>query len=72
MNRVIAFGRFWWDFVVGDDWRIALGAAVALAATGVASHAHMPAWWIVPSAVVLVLTLSVWRAARRRPGSRRA
>jgi hypothetical protein len=64
MNRVITFARFWWDFVVGDDWRIALGAAVALAATGIASHAAMPAWWIVPSAVVLVLTLSVWRAAR--------
>lgn len=65
MNRVIAFGRFWWDFVVGDDWRIALGAAIALAATGVASDAGMPSWWIVPSAVVLVLALSVWRAARR-------
>jgi hypothetical protein len=65
MNRVIAFGRFWWDFVVGDDWRIALGAAIALAATGVVSRADMPAWWIVPSAVVVVLVLSVWRAARR-------
>jgi hypothetical protein len=65
VNRVIAFGRFWWDFVVGDDWRIALGVAIALAATAVASTAGRPAWWIVPSAVVAVLALSVWRAARR-------
>ena len=65
MNRVIGFGRFWWDFVVGDDWRIALGAVIALAATSAASGAGIPAWWIVPAAVVLVLVLSVWHAARR-------
>jgi hypothetical protein len=65
MNWVIAFGRFWWDFVVGDDWRVALGAATALVATAVASHVGVPAWWFVPAAVVMVLTLSVWRAARR-------
>jgi hypothetical protein len=26
------FGRFWWDFIVGDDWRIAAGVLVVLAA----------------------------------------
>jgi hypothetical protein len=26
-----AFARFWWDFVVGDDWRIAAGVVVVLA-----------------------------------------
>jgi hypothetical protein len=25
------FTRFWWDFVVGDDWRIAAGVVVVLA-----------------------------------------
>jgi hypothetical protein len=31
---VIRFGRFWWEFVVGDEWRIAAGvvAVVSLAA----------------------------------------
>jgi hypothetical protein len=24
-----AFGRFWWDFLVGDDWRIAAGVVGA-------------------------------------------
>jgi hypothetical protein len=29
--RVIArFLRFWWEFVIGDDWRIAAGVAVVL------------------------------------------
>jgi hypothetical protein len=27
------FGAFWWDFVVGDDWRIAAGVIVAMAVT---------------------------------------
>jgi hypothetical protein len=29
---VQGFGRFWWDFIVGDDWRIAAGVLVVLAA----------------------------------------
>jgi len=29
---VKGFGRFWWDFIVGDDWRIAAGVVVVLAA----------------------------------------
>lgn len=30
MRLVRAFGRFWWDFVIGDDWRIAAGVVLAL------------------------------------------
>ena len=32
MRFVKGFGRFWWDFIVGDDWRIAAGVVVVLAA----------------------------------------
>jgi hypothetical protein len=32
VRYIKAFGRFWWDFVVGEDWRIAAGVAVVLAA----------------------------------------
>jgi hypothetical protein len=28
---VRGFGRFWWDFIVGDDWRIAAGVTLTLA-----------------------------------------
>jgi len=32
MMRIVAgFLRFWWDFIVGDDWRVAAGVAVVLA-----------------------------------------
>ncbi len=63
MKRVEAFFQFLWDFVVGDDWRIALGVVVALAITGVVAGTSVAAWWIVPVAVVALLAGSVWRAA---------
>jgi len=31
MRFVIGFGRFWWDFIIGDDWKVAAGVAAVLA-----------------------------------------
>lgn len=64
-SRLRAFALFWYDFVVGDDWRIAVGVAVALAVTFAASRASVSAWWILPVAVVLLLAWSLMRATRR-------
>jgi len=66
MGRVRAFGSFWYDFVVGDDWRLAAGALVALALAGAVAHAEHSAWWIVPLVVAVLLTVSVLRATPRR------
>lgn len=60
MSKVAAFGRFWWDFIVGDDWVAAVGVAVGLAIT-----ALLAAWWVLPIAVALVLTVSLVRAGAR-------
>jgi tetrahydromethanopterin S-methyltransferase subunit E len=30
MKFVIGFFRFWYDFIVGDDWRIALMVVISL------------------------------------------
>ena len=64
MSYVRAFGRFWWDFVVGDDWRVAVGIAVALALTWVLARDDVPVWWLLPLAVVILLGGSVLREAR--------
>ena len=68
MNRLARalreFAAFWWDFIVGDDWRIAAGIVVALAATAAVATTTLPAWWIVPAFVVATLTLSLSRAVR--------
>ena len=69
MSRLAAFGRFWWDFVVGDDWVVAFGLVVALALTGLVAHDDVDAWWLLPLAVVGLLVFSLRRATtdRRAP-----
>ena len=34
MKLLKAFGLFWYDFVIGDDWKIAAYVVVALAVVG--------------------------------------
>jgi hypothetical protein len=62
MRRLASFGRFWWSFVVGDDWRSAAGVAVAVGATAALASTAVAAWWLLPVAVALVLYLSLRRA----------
>jgi hypothetical protein len=64
VSRLAAFGRFWWDFVIGDDWLVAVLVAVAIGATAALAHSGVTAWWLVPLAVLLVLWLSLRRAIR--------
>jgi hypothetical protein len=63
MNRLKALATFIWDFVVGDDWRIAVGVAAALGVTALVAETSVSAWWILPVAVAAVLGLSLRRAA---------
>lgn len=65
MSYLRSFARFWWDFIVGDDWRVALGLALALGLTSLFTHNGVDAWWLLPPAVVLLLAGSLWRATRR-------
>jgi len=64
MKHLKAFGLFWWDFVVGDDWRAAVGILVAIALTAGLVAAGINAWWLMPIAVLIVLALSLRREAR--------
>jgi hypothetical protein len=61
----VRFLRFWWDFVVGDDWRAALGIAIAIVLAAVLVAAGVNAWWLIPAAVLLVLALSLRREAAK-------
>ena len=62
MKRIAAFGRFWWDFIVGDDWLAALGIVIAIGATAALAHNGTNAWWLMPIAVAAVLWVSLRRA----------
>jgi hypothetical protein len=65
MRFVRSFGRFWWNFIVGDDWRVAAGVGVALAVTALLAHDGVNAWWLLPVAVALLLADAVRRASRQ-------
>ncbi len=64
MKYVVAFARFWWNFIVGDDWLVAFGVALALAATALLVHDDWNVWWLLPIAVVFVLAASLRRATQ--------
>jgi len=68
VKYLAAFGRFWWDFVVGDDWRVAVGLAISLALAWCLVHEGVNAWWLLPIAVALLLVESVRREARSSGG----
>ena len=55
MKYIRAFGAFWWDFIVGDDWRAAAGVAAGLAITAFLTHRDLAA---------LVLTMSLRHSTR--------
>jgi hypothetical protein len=57
------FALFWWDFVVGDDWRVAVGIALALGLTALLATTWASAWVVLPLAVAVVLWLSLRRVA---------
>ena len=63
MSRAIGIARWIWEFIVGDDWVIALGVVVALGVTALVAAAGVAAWWIMAVAVPLLLALSLRRAS---------
>ncbi len=60
------FGQFWYGFIVGDDWTIALGVVLAMAVTWVlTTQLGVNAWWLLLAGVFAPLVLSLFRATER-------
>ena len=59
-----AFGRFWYRFIVGDDWVIAAAVLVTLVVVALLVRAGVQAWWLLPVVVIGVLGVSLRRARR--------
>jgi len=64
-RAVVAFGRFWWDFLVGDTPELALGALVVIGLAAALASLGAAAAVLLPLAVVAVLAASVFRGARQ-------
>lgn len=64
MSYLKQFGRFWWNFIVGDDWRVAAGVIAALGLTAILVNQSVGAWWLLPLAVLALLAESLRRGTR--------
>jgi type IV secretory pathway VirB2 component (pilin) len=69
MSWLTAFGRFWYDFVVGDDWTIAIVVVAAVGLTAALAHNGFNAWLVLPLCVFGGLAASLWRALRTHQSS---
>jgi len=66
VKYLTAFGRFWYDFIVGDSVVLAIGGAGALmlGALLVGTDAGAIAEWVLPTTVVGTLAVSLRGQAR--------
>jgi hypothetical protein len=64
MNRVREAVAGIWEFVAGDDWVTAAGVVLGLGLTALSSEEDA-AWFVMPLVVAFLLTLSIWREARK-------
>jgi hypothetical protein len=60
-----AFVLFWVDYIFGDDWTVAALIGVALLATWGLVQASVPAWWLLPLAVLGAAARSLRAAVLR-------
>ena len=66
-DRIRAFWAFAYDFVIGDDWWVAVGVVAGLAVTYVLAHVlAVAAWWLIPVLLAALLPVTLWRAVRKR------
>jgi len=63
---IVAFARFWYRFIVGDDWTVALAVLIGLVVTGILNANHIVGWWLMPIVVVVMTGISVQRSSARR------
>jgi hypothetical protein len=63
---IVAFARFWYGFIIGDDWTVAAAVVIGLVITGFLNANHIVAWWLMPLIVIVMTGISLRRAGARR------
>ena len=67
MKQLKAFGEFWYDFIIGDDWHVAALIVAGLVLTEVLVHAAgVNAWWLLPVIALAALAWSLHRVTAIR------
>jgi hypothetical protein len=73
MSRIKSFGMFWYDFIIGDDWHVAVIVVLGLAVTALLAHvAKVNAWWLLPLCALAALAWAVHRATASALATARA
>jgi hypothetical protein len=73
MRLLVGFARFWWDFIVGDDWRIAAGVVLVLGIGAVlvsAARASDPLVAALTAVGIMLVAMGSIVAAALRAGRR--
>lgn len=60
MQFIVNFVKFWYDFIIGDDWLIAALVAITLCILAIVHRSFL--WWILPIVVIVALGASLRRA----------
>jgi hypothetical protein len=55
------FFAFWYDFIVGDDWVLAVGVVILLAVAAALARSELSplAWIVMPLGVVVIVVVSL-------------
>jgi len=67
VSTVIAVARFIYDFIFGDDWRVAVVIVLGLVATGLLVANQISAWWLVPVLAIGMTWISLQRSHPSQP-----
>ncbi|WP_214103586.1 hypothetical protein [Acrocarpospora catenulata] len=73
MRFLKGFARFWYDFIIGDDWKIAFAVLAALGLTGLALMTDLLSGTVLvvvgalllPAFFTVSMVLDVWRTHSR-------
>ncbi|MFI5285048.1 MAG: hypothetical protein ACHQ4F_01895 [Candidatus Dormibacteria bacterium] len=66
MSWLVGFGRFWYRFIIGDDWTVAAAVAIGLISTFLLNLVRFPAWLVIPLVVIVMVRVSVQRSKRTK------
>jgi hypothetical protein len=71
MSYLKAFFVFWYDFIVGDAWEVAVGVGTSLLVISAITHSgearlQRYGWVVLPLIIAALLGYSIWRVRDRR------
>ena len=66
-DLILGFARFWYDFIIGDDWMAAAGVLVMIGGAWELLRVGIPAFWFGPIAILITASITIRRALRRAP-----